>query len=75
MASSDVKKSRAEGVSSLLNIAGKAADDLHSQTGRVIPNLNLVRNFGQTLLANGVVDDRKYLVSSVAKSHWYFFSL
>ncbi|KAB2572892.1 Psi-producing oxygenase A [Lasiodiplodia theobromae] len=65
MASSDVKKSRAEGVSSLLNIAGKAADDLHSQTGRVIPNLNLVRNFGQTLLANGIVDDRKYLYEGI----------
>lgn len=64
MASGDGSKSGTE-FSNLLKLAGKAAEDLRSQAGRVASNFNLARNFGETLLANGVVDDRKYLVSTI----------
>lgn len=64
MASGDVSKGRTGDVSSLMEIVGKAAEDLHSQAGRVGSDAHLARNFGQTLLANGVIDDRKYLVSA-----------
>ncbi|OJD36254.1 fatty acid oxygenase [Diplodia corticola] len=65
MASGNVNRGRTAEASNLLSIATKAAEDVHSQAGRVAPNLNLVRNFGQTLLANGTVDDRKYLYEGV----------
>lgn len=64
MASGDVSKGRTKEVSTLMEIAGKAAEDLHSQAGRVGSDVNLARNFGQTILANGIIDDRKYLVSA-----------
>ena len=63
MASGDVSKGKASEVSNLMEIAGKAAGDVHSQAGRVASDFNLARNFGRTLLGNGVIDDRKYLVS------------
>ncbi|KAL1639238.1 hypothetical protein SLS58_008080 [Diplodia intermedia] len=65
MASGDINRSRSAEAANLLKIAGKAAEDLHSQSGRVVPNLNLIRNFGQTILANGSIDDRKYLYEGV----------
>lgn len=46
-----------------MGIAGKAAEDLQSQAGRVASDIDLAGKFGQTLLANGIIDDRKYLVS------------
>lgn len=49
-------------VSNLLKLAGKAVEDLQSQAGRVGPNLALARDLGQTVLANGLVNDRNYLV-------------
>ncbi|KUI64277.1 Psi-producing oxygenase A [Cytospora mali] len=61
MASGNISKGRAREVSNLMEIAGKAAEDLQSQVGRVVSDVNLARNFGQTLLANGIIDDRKYL--------------
>lgn len=64
MASGDVSKGRTRDVSSLMKIAGKAVEDIHSQAGRVASDTNLARKFGQTLLNNGVIDDRKYLVSA-----------
>jgi hypothetical protein len=63
MASGDISRGRARDVSSLMEIAGKAAEDFHSQAGRVASDISLARNFGQTLLSNGIIDDRKYLVS------------
>lgn len=63
MASFDLSKPRHE-VSNLMGLALRAAEDLHSQAGRVGDNINLARNFGQTILANGIIDDRKFLVST-----------
>ncbi|ROV93831.1 hypothetical protein VMCG_08781 [Cytospora schulzeri] len=65
MASGDVSKGRTGPVSSLIEIAGKAAEDLQSQAGRVASDLSLARNFGQTILANGIIDDRKYLYEGI----------
>lgn len=67
MASGNIAKARMEDseVSTLMQIAGRAAEDLRSQVGRLGSNLNLARNFGRTELANGIIDDRKYLVSSI----------
>lgn len=48
-----------------MEIAGKAAEDFHSQAGRVASDISLARNFGQTLLSNGIIDDRKYLYESI----------
>lgn len=64
MASGHIARARPEESENiLLKIAGKAAEDLKSQVGRLGPNLHLARSFGQATLSNGVVDDRKYLVS------------
>lgn len=49
-------------VANLVKVAGKAVEDLQSQAGRVGPNLALVRDLGQTVLSNGLVNDRQYLV-------------
>lgn len=70
MASGNIAKARTEEPAdgTLMKIAGKAAEDLISQVGRLGPNIKLARNFGQTTLANGVVDDRKYLVSTREKT-------
>lgn len=48
-----------------MGLAFRAAEDIHSQAGRVASNINLARNFGQTILANGVVDDRKFLYEGI----------
>lgn len=66
MASGNIAKSRTEDSAdgTLLKIAGKAAEDLMSQVGRLGSNIKLARDFGQATLANGVIDDRKYLVST-----------
>jgi hypothetical protein len=61
MAAFDLSKSHHE-TSNLMGLAIRAAEDLHSQAGRVGDNISLVRNFGHTILANGVIDDRKFLV-------------
>ncbi|EKG17339.1 Cytochrome P450 [Macrophomina phaseolina MS6] len=65
MASGDAVNGRAKEVSNLMNLVGKASEDLRSQRGRVASNLNLARNFGETILANGVIDDRKYLYEGI----------
>lgn len=65
MASGDVVKGSSSEVSNLMNLVGKASEDLRSQSGRISSNLSLVRNFGETVLANGIIDDRKYLVSNM----------
>lgn len=67
MASIDSSKPRSE-MSNLMGLALRAAEDLHSQAGRVGDNINLARNFGQTVLANGVIDDRKFLVCTILKT-------
>lgn len=64
MASFDLSKPHHE-TSKLMGLAFRAAEDIHSQAGRVTSNINLARNLGQTILANGVVDDRKFLVSII----------
>lgn len=71
MASGNITKSQTgdSEVSTLMQIAGRAAEDLRSQVGRVGANLKLVKSFGQTELANGVIDDRSYLVSSSHHDH------
>lgn len=51
-----------------MGLALRAAEDLHSQAGRVGDNISLARNFGQTVLANGIIDDRKFLVGSILKT-------
>ncbi|CAN8096303.1 unnamed protein product [Discula destructiva] len=65
MASRDASKDQAKEVNTLLKIVGKAAEDLRSQAGRLASDLNLARNFGSTLLSNGVIDDRKYLYEEI----------
>jgi hypothetical protein len=67
MSSLDLSKPRHE-ISNLMGLAFRAAEDLHSQAGRVGDNINLARNFGQTILANGIIDDRKFLVSTSPKT-------
>lgn len=58
-----------------MNLVGKASEDLRSQRGRVASNLNLARNFGETILANGVIDDRKYLVGALRSTTRHSLSL
>ncbi|KAK7739055.1 hypothetical protein SLS53_005953 [Cytospora paraplurivora] len=65
MASGNASKGRTKEVSSLLEIAGKAAEDLQSQAGRVASDIDLAGKFGRTLLANGIIDDRKYLYEGI----------
>lgn len=65
MASGDVVKGSSSEVSNLMNLVGKASEDLRSQSGRISSNLSLVRNFGETVLANGIIDDRKYLYEGI----------
>lgn len=62
MASGEISKDQSKDASTLLEIAGKAAEDLRSQAGRLASDLTLARNFGQTLLSNGIINDRSYIV-------------
>lgn len=62
MASGDISKDQTKDASTLMEIAAKAAGDLRSQAGRLASDLTLARNFGQTLLSNGIINDRSYLV-------------
>lgn len=61
-ASKNAPKEATGHASSLMDIAAKAAEDLRSQAGRLASDLTLARNFGQTLLSHGIIDDRSYLV-------------
>lgn len=40
----------------------EAHQDLVSQAGRIIPDLQTIRKLGQTAFNGGLIDDRKYLV-------------
>lgn len=75
MAPKGVENGRSEELSTLMKLVGKASDDLHSQTGRIADNLTLVRNFGNTLVNNGITDDRRYLVSVVMRAALHSSSL
>ncbi|GME25196.1 Psi-producing oxygenase A [Neofusicoccum parvum] len=65
MAPNGVENGRSEELSTLMKLVGKASDDLHSQTGRIADNLTLVRNLGNTLVNNGITDDRRYLYEGI----------
>ena len=47
---------------SIAKLLAEARRDLLSQTGRILPDLRFLQGIGQTLLAGGIIDDRKYLV-------------
>jgi hypothetical protein len=51
-----------DGRSNLEELLKEARQDLLSQTGRIIPNLNLLVGAGELVLRGGLIDDRKYLV-------------
>lgn len=54
-----------EGIqSNLFKLLKDARQDLLSQTGRFLPNLNLALGASETTLEGGLANDRKYLVSS-----------
>lgn len=40
----------------------EAHQDLVSQAGRIIPDLQTIRELGHTAINGGLIDDRKYLV-------------
>lgn len=78
MAASNARQENMDEQVTLTKLARKAAEDLASQVGRPGSDLKLVRTFMQTILSNGVIDDRKYLVSSrlrisCADKHVYTF--
>lgn len=46
----------------LKGLLARVKDDLDSQALRIEPNLDLLSKFTQTYLANGLIDDRTFLV-------------
>ena len=48
--------------SNMEELLEEARRDLLSQTGRVLPNLNIALGAGEVALQGGLLDDRKYLV-------------
>ncbi|KAI1880063.1 hypothetical protein JX265_001684 [Neoarthrinium moseri] len=55
------------GWGSVVNLLTKAKEDLDSQSKRIGPNLNFLRNLGQTFLDDGLVDDRTYLYEDIIR--------
>ena len=53
-----------ESQSNVLKILNQAREDLTSQSHRILPNFSLLQGLYQTLLAGGIVDDRKYIVTA-----------
>ncbi|KAK4235700.1 Psi-producing oxygenase A [Achaetomium macrosporum] len=51
--------------SNLEELLNEARRDLLSQTGRIIPNLNIVLKAGEVAIQGGLIDDRKYLVENI----------
>lgn len=72
MVSAALSNGAKKGGNSLIDIVGKSAEEIRSQVGRVGSDLSLARNFGQTLLSNGIIDDRKYLVRKPKTNVFYW---
>lgn len=51
--------------SNLEELLKEARRDLLSQTGRIIPNLDIIFGAGELALQGGLIDDRKYLVENI----------
>jgi hypothetical protein len=41
----------------------RAAEDLFSQAGRIVPDVGAVRDIVMTAFTGGIIDDHKYIVS------------
>jgi hypothetical protein len=46
----------------LLRLLSETRQDIVSQAGRILPDLHVLEGIGSTILAGGIIDDRKYLV-------------
>jgi hypothetical protein len=51
--------------SNLEGLLNEARRDLLSQSGRILPDLNILLGAGEAALQGGLVDDRKYLVHAL----------
>ncbi|KAL5361997.1 heme peroxidase [Aspergillus floccosus] len=49
----------------LTRLVTELRQDISSQAGRTLPNLQVLQGIGSTILAGGVIDDRKYLIEKI----------
>jgi hypothetical protein len=49
-------------MTNLAKLLSKGHQDILSQAGRTLPNLQVLHDIIKTVLAGGIIDDRKYLV-------------
>jgi hypothetical protein len=49
-------------LSKLTKLVTGLRQDISSQTGRILPDLEVLQGIGSTIIAGGIIDDRKYLV-------------
>lgn len=54
----------------LIGLLDEARQDIVSQAGRVGPDFETLEGLSSTVLAGGIIDDRKYLVSLLVFGLW-----
>ncbi|KAB8262111.1 heme peroxidase [Aspergillus pseudonomiae] len=57
--------SSSNGHHSLLRLFNETRQDIVSQVGRILPDLQVLKGLGSTILAGGVIDDRQYLIEEI----------
>ena len=57
-----------DGHHSLLKLLSEARQDIVSQVGRILPDLQVLRGLGSTILSGGIINDRQYLVREITRS-------
>ncbi|OOO07799.1 hypothetical protein OAory_01042990 [Aspergillus oryzae] len=56
-----------DGHHSLLKLLSEARQDIVSQVGRILPDLQVLRGLGSTILSGGIIDDRQYLIEEIVQ--------
>ncbi|KAL4894294.1 heme peroxidase [Aspergillus ambiguus] len=49
----------------LVNLITELHQDISSQAGRILPDLQVLQGISSTILAGGTIDDRKYLIEKI----------